>query len=376
MAKEFTEAHLEDMKTLGIDSVTKYAPATEYIPEIVGQVKRLIEKDYAYLIDGEGYYFDLSKFPSYGRLSGRTMTGAEDATSRIDESSKKKNRGDFALWKFSSETELGWDSEIGYGRPGWHIEDTAISEKYFGQQYDIHGGARDLIFPHHEAEIAQMESISGLQPFVKYWLHTGFVSVDGQKMSKSLGNFSTIRQVLEKYSPEVVRFAMLQSHYRSPVDFNYQLLDSAKTGLKNLLELKYYLDLIKEKNNFTNTNDSEISKFKDQILASLDDDFNTPEAFGLINSFASQVFARIHDKSLDRKIADTAYEILDLLKQVFGIIPKNHFFPDNIKKILADYDQARQTKDYTSSDQIRNKLKDLGYEVEDTVYGPLVKITI
>ncbi|MEK7151527.1 MAG: cysteine--tRNA ligase, partial [Patescibacteria group bacterium] len=219
LAQEYKEKYYEDIKKLGITSVSEYAPATQYIPEIISQVQRLIEKGIAYLIEEEGYYFDLTQFTDYGRLSGRTTEAAEDATSRIDESSKKRNKGDFVLWRLSKPEEPGWDSPFGYGRPGWHIEDTAITEKNFGPQYDIHGGAHDLIFPHHEAEIAQMESISGQKPFVKYWAHSGFLTINGQKMSKSLGNFVTIRDVLEKYPPETLRLMFLMSHYRSPVDY-------------------------------------------------------------------------------------------------------------------------------------------------------------
>ena len=187
------------MESLGINSVNKYANATDYIEEIVSQVERLIKKGYAYKIS-DGYYFDLSKDEEYGKLAKRKVLEGEDAVSRIDENSEKKNSGDFCLWKFKKVGEPSWKTSLGEGRPGWHIEDTAITEKEFGSQYDIHGGGLDLIFPHHEAEIAQMESISGKKPLVKYWMHTGFLNTGKEKMSKSLGNFSTIRELLKTYS--------------------------------------------------------------------------------------------------------------------------------------------------------------------------------
>ncbi|MEK7173284.1 MAG: cysteine--tRNA ligase, partial [Patescibacteria group bacterium] len=215
LAKQFEKEYMDDMQALQIKSVTKYARATDHIKKIISQVERLFSLGFAYQAS-DGIYYDVSKFKDYGKLSGRTAEEAEDGTSRIDEGVEKKNKADFCLWKFSKEDELyphtkifgvgaSWPSPWGAGRPGWHIEDTAITEKYFGPQYDIHGGARDLIFPHHEAEISQMEAISGKSPLVKYWMHTGFLTINGQKMSKSLGNFTTIRDFLKETSPQVLR---------------------------------------------------------------------------------------------------------------------------------------------------------------------------
>ena len=233
LAHKFERYYHEDEKKLGINSITKYARATDHIRQIVKQTKTLIKKDYAYKVS-DGYYFDIKKFKDYGKLSKRTVLSAEDAVSRIDEGIEKKNKGDFCLWKFSKPNEPSWDTELGKGRPGWHIEDTAITETYFGPQYDIHGGARDLIFPHHEAEIAQMESASGKKPLVRYWLHTGFLNVGGQKMSKSLGNFITVGDALEKYNAKTLRFFYIGSHYRSPINFTEKALEKAKNGLERL----------------------------------------------------------------------------------------------------------------------------------------------
>ena len=224
LAMAFEKEYLKDMKILGVNSVSKYARATDYIKEIISQVQRLQDKGYAYKIEGDGIYYNIAKFKNYGKLAGRTALDAEDSVSRIDYSKDKKNRGDFCIWKFSSGVEPSWHAPFGAGRPGWHIEDTAITEKFFGPQYDIHGGARDLIFPHHEAEIAQMEAISGKSPMVKYWMHVGFLTVNGQKMSKSLGNFITISDFLKRCPANYLRFFVVKNLWRSPVDYSESVL--------------------------------------------------------------------------------------------------------------------------------------------------------
>src|SRR3989344_74574 len=250
VATIYEKLFLEDMNSLRVNGVDEFARATDYIPQIIKQVRTLIKKGNAYKIDGDGYYFDLSTFSDYGKLAGRTMLQAEDSVSRIDDGVGKRNRGDFALWKFPKEGEPAWDFDTGKylgtattapafakataGKPGWHIEDTAITEHFFGSQYDIHGGAVDLLFPHHEAEIAQQESASPRKTLVKYWLHTGFLNVKGQKMSKSLGNFFTIRDILKKYSANALRFLFIQTHYRSAIDFSENSLESAKNSLERL----------------------------------------------------------------------------------------------------------------------------------------------
>ncbi|MFH1762261.1 MAG: cysteine--tRNA ligase, partial [bacterium] len=225
LALAFEKEHFKAMKTLGISSVSKYARATSYIKEIISQVKRLEEKGYAYKIESDGIYYDISKFKNYGKLAGRTALDAEDSVSRIDYSKDKRNRGDFCLWKFKQqEEEPSWKSPWGQGRPGWHIEDTAITEKFFGAQYDIHGGARELIFPHHEAEISQMEAISGKRPMAKYWMHGGFLTVNGQKMGKSLNNFITLPDILSRCPANYLRFFALKSLWRSPVDYSESVM--------------------------------------------------------------------------------------------------------------------------------------------------------
>ncbi|MBX4190419.1 cysteine--tRNA ligase [Candidatus Parcubacteria bacterium] len=242
-AKKYSDIFKQDMTALGVTS-PQYKNATDHIPEVIKQVQTLLDKNSAYVIENDGIYFDLSTFPDYGKLSGRTANMADDAVSRIDDSDKKRNRGDFALWKFSQEGDPSWPAPFGAGRPGWHIEDTAITEKYFGPQYDIHGGGQDLIFPHHEAEIAQQESASGKKPFVKYWLHAGFLVNKDQKMSKSVGNFERAHELLQKYPKEVLRFYFLSAHYRSPLDFNEEIMEASKQGIDKIQTWLGYIDLI------------------------------------------------------------------------------------------------------------------------------------
>ena len=264
LAQNFEKEYYHDMETLGVDSVDKYARATDYIPQIISQVQRLIDKGYAYEIEKDGIYFDISKFKNYGKLSGRTSEQAEDAVSRIDESVEKRNKGDFAIWKISKPGEPKWKSPWGEGRPGWHIEDTAITETEFGAQYDIHGGARDLLFPHHESEIALMEALSRKSPLVNYWTHTGFLTVHGEKMSKSLGNFITIHEFLKMHAKETLRLFVLSSHYRSPIDYSEQAVSQAETNVKRLAEFYDKVAKLAQKSPAVREtkNEREKSKFK------------------------------------------------------------------------------------------------------------------
>ncbi len=272
LALEYEEYYLKDMKSMGNVSVTTYARAHDYIEAIVSQVERLLEKGAAYKIT-DGYYFDITAFPDYGKLSGRSALKADDAVSRIDENPEKKNQGDFCLWKFKKESDPSWDVRIGEGRPGWHIEDTAITETEFGPQYDLHGGAVDLIFPHHEAEIAQMEAVSGQKPFVRYWIHTGFLQVDGEKMSKSKNNFYTIRDIAEKgFSPLALRYLFLLSHYRTPVNFTWEALEAANNAFEKLKRFVGPLSALGEVS----------EEYKKQFAQKLENDLNTPQAVAVL----------------------------------------------------------------------------------------------
>lgn len=382
LSEKFEKIFLGNMRALKVDSVDKYPRATDHISEIIKQVKTLIEKGNAYLIEDDGYYFDLKTFPEYGKLSGRTVEMAEDAVSRIDESSGKRNKGDFCLWKFSKEGEpshrqggASWESELGAGRPGWHIEDTAITEKYFGPQYEIHGGGQDLIFPHHEAEIAQQESASGLKPFVKYWLHVGFLVNKGGKMSKSLGNFLTVEEALKRYSPETLRFYFLSAHYRSLLDYAEDSIDRAAAGVKNLEEIMARLKQIAEKRAFGQDDKllATIESCEKEIAKAMDSDFNTQMAFGFLSGLASQIYQSVSESGIGEKSYEKFAQIISFFDQVFGIIPQEKEIPSEVQKLVQEREEVREKKDFVRSDELREQIKNLGYEVEDTLYGPLVK---
>jgi len=369
-AKEYTKYYYEDIKKLKVNSINKYAPATDYIKGIISQVKRLIKLGYAYKIS-DGYYFDLSKFKNYGKLSHRTSLEAEDAISRIDDSKEKRNKGDFCLWKFSKPNEPIWKTEIGDGRPGWHIEDTAITEKELGEQYDIHGGARDLIFPHHEAEIAQMEAITK-KPLVKYWLHTGFLNVKNEKMSKSLGNFITIRKALEKYSPEILRIFFISTHYRNPINFDEKNLEQAKTNLERINNF-----LVQAKNSVKKTTDNKkimglIKKLKDDFIKNMDDDFNTPKVLASLFIFINKV-NKILIKGINKNDFNRIDNIITEINEIFDILAVREKIPKEIIKLAKERDMARKAKEFEKSDKLRQEIKYKGYLIEDTNSGYILK---
>lgn len=362
LAREFEEEYYKDIRALGINSISKFARATDYIKEIIKQVKTLMDKGFAYIIEDDGVYFNLGKFSDYGKLSGRKSLEAEDAISRIDESVKKLNKGDFCLWKKSKADEPSWpDPWFNGGRPGWHIEDTAISEKFFGAQYDIHGGARDLIFPHHEAEIAQMEAASGKSPFVKYWLHTGFLNVKGQKMAKSLGNFVTIKDALKKYDAKILRFFYISGHYRSPIDFSEELLEQAKKSLERLNDFMRNI-----RNNNGKDDIKLIAKTKKEFFKFMDDDFDTPKALAAIFDFVKEV----NKKGGGRK----SYELMLEFDEIFNILNiEEEKVPKEIQELIDLREKARKEKDFDKADGIRKQIKEKGYILEDSDKGIVVK---
>jgi len=362
LAVQFEKEYYKDMERLGIASITKYARATDFIKEILKQVKTLLEKGFAYEIE-DGIYFDLSKFKEYGKLSGRTTLEAEDAVTRIDESVRKKNRGDFCLWKRSKPSEPTWNSPFKIpGRPGWHIEDTAITESHFGPQYDIHGGARDLIFPHHEAEIAQMEAASGKKPFVRYWMHTGFLTVNGQKMAKSLGNFVTVQDALKEWTPQELRLWYISTHYRSPIDYSRRSLNSVRNTLERLNE---FIEKVKEgRDNFDN---KLIDETRKEFIEAMDDDFDTPRALAVIFNFVSKVNKAGGGKK--------AYNLMKEFDKIFGILSetKKGKLPEEVEKLMKERERARERGDFKKADELREKISQAGYAVEDTAKGPRVK---
>jgi cysteinyl-tRNA synthetase len=376
LARRYEEKYLHDMKVLGVENVTIYARATEHIPEIIKQIEVLVEKGYAYETDN-GVYFDELKFEDFGKLSKRNL---EDLNvHRIDPDSSKRNSGDFALWKKrerESKDDMIWDSPWGTGRPGWHIEDTAITETYFGSQYDIHGGGLDLIFPHHEAEIAQMEASSGKKPMVQYWMHTGFLNVKGEKMSKSLGNFITINELLQKYSPEVFRFFVLSTHYRSPIDFSQEILRQSEKSLKRIYKFMETInELLDDDIMISMENDhiyvNKLVEVRSKFLEAMDNDFNTPNALSSIFDLIRYVNKDITQKNISKnsltKLKALIIEFGIILGFDFSLKQHNkHDLEVDLIDLLKDVRmKLREKKEWDLSDEIRSRLKDMDIAIED-----------
>lgn len=362
LAKDNEQAYLEDMAALHNTSVNVYERALDHIDDIVAQVQALIARGHAYQLD-DGWYFDLTTFPDYGKLSGRTETRPEDALSRVDENEQKRNPGDFALWKARRPGEPHWDTPLGPGRPGWHIEDTAITETLFGPQYDLHGGAVDLIFPHHEAEIAQMEAASGQTPLVRYWMHTGFLRVAGDKMAKSAGNFTTIRDALAKSHYRTLRYAFLSQHYRSPMELGDDTLEQAH-GARRRVE--NFWRLIDAGHDDQATRDL-TERAREQFYDRMDDDFDTPGAFRVLFDYI-----REHNRS-DRPPGSAVGEFLNEVNALFDSF---HFENDEastedaiIDQLIAERRRLRSEKKYADADAIRDDLKARGITIEDTADG-------
>ncbi len=359
---DFERIYMEDMKSLHNTSVTKYARATDYIAQIVKQVKQLVEKGYAYKIS-DGYYFDLKKFQDYGKLSGRTALQENDAVSRIDENEEKRNKGDFCLWKFCKEGEPFWETELGKGRPGWHIEDTAITESLFGPQYDVHGGAVDLIFPHHEAEIAQIEAASGKKPLVRYWMHTGFLNINSEKMSKSKGNFFTIRDALKNYDYRTLRYFFLSNHYRMPLNYAQELLEQAKHSLQRIDDFILSID----KKTDDKENKKRIEETRMAIINSLNEDINTPIALASLFSF-------IRDTNKEGNAGKHVLSFMKELNELFDFMNfESEHLPKEIQELVKKREGARRKKEFKKADELREEIKKKGYILEDSNEGIKVK---
>lgn len=410
VARMYERAFHKDEKDLHIASVTKYAPATRYIKEIVRQVQTLIQKGHAYEIVSDpstgragGWYFDVTTFPDYGKLARRTVTQAEDGVSRIDESVNKRNRADFVLWKYP-ETQIhadrdadsrrlskepSWKSPLGAGRPGWHIEDTAITEHFLGPQYDIHGAGIDLKFPHHEAEIAQEESASGKKPMVHIWMHAAFVDMADTKMSKSVGNVITARAFLNQHPGNLFRFIVASHHYRTRIKWNDALVTQAEQTLGGLIEFFAKLELARkrrpqqfldsrlasfaevatkaERGNDTRT---EMAKAEKLFQTAMKDDLNTPKALAAIFELINAVNPIIW--TLEKKEVKAILTFMESHLAILGIILKPLKIPNEIKQKVRERELFRTSQQFVQSDRLRDELGALGWRVEDTPLGPLI----
>jgi len=350
--------------------------ATHHIKEIIEQIQTLIKNGYAYEVNGS-VYFEVAKFKDYGKLSKRVPEELI-AGARVEVHPDKKDSRDFALWiKAPPEHILKWDSPFGVGYPGWHIEDTAIAMKYFGSQYDIHGGAIELAFPHHEAEIAQAEATTGIKPYVKYWIHTGLLTINKIKMSKSLGNFIRLIDALDKDEPETLRLWIASTHYRKPLDYNDTDLEVAKKKVEKIVNT-----LEKIEDNLKKVKDTKpffipkIEKLREKFFEAMDDDMNTSLALTNLFEIISLVNKQIEMKKFSKKDLDFAEKTIYELGKFFQIIPeiKKEKLPNQIKKMIDEREKARKKKDWKKADEIRSKLKEMGVLLEDTPDGVKWKI--
>lgn len=381
VAEKYINAFFEDIDKLKIKRADVYPKATMHMNEIINMIKQLEEKGYAYNVDGNVFY-NVEKFKEYGKLSGKRIDELE-AGSRIEVNVEKKNPLDFALWKKAKEGEPYWDSPWGKGRPGWHIECSAMSCKHLGETFDIHAGGNDLIFPHHENEVAQSEAANG-KKFVNYWIHFGFLNIDNEKMSKSLGNFSTARDVLKKYSAETIRLLFAQTHYRGPLNFSDDLLAASEKGLEKLINLARKInDEIKENRQGINPA-FDFEKYFDAFNNAMDDDFNTPQGIAVIFDFVKDVNRTIAEnenigkdfylnvKSFLEKTASGVFGIIDFDK--LSLTSDGQLESELIELLIQLRVDAKKEKNYALADKIRNELNKLGIVLEDSKDRTIYKI--
>ena len=370
VSERFIGEYFKDTDALGIQRATIYPRATQVMDDIISFISVLARKGYAYETQ-DGVYFSIEKFKDYGKLSKKNIDDLISGA-RVEVNDTKRNPLDFALWKLAKPGEPYWDSPWGKGRPGWHIECSVMSSKYLGDTFDIHCGGPDLVFPHHENEIAQSEAKSGVK-VVNYWMHAGYLNINNQKMSKSLGNFFTVREILEKYDPMVVRFFMLSSHYRNPINFSFDLLDQAKVGFERIKNSVLKLGDLKgqaESSSGDNEIIQDIAKEKQGFISAMDDDFNSAAAISYVFNIAGIANTRINVQTGRATIncaADTITELMDVLGISLNI--KKEMLDEEIEKQIEERQQAREYKDYAAADKIREELKKQGIILEDTPQG-------
>ncbi|MFQ5868209.1 MAG: cysteine--tRNA ligase [bacterium] len=377
IAEKYISEYFEVMKRLNIKEANFYPKTTEHIQEMIKLIEKLINRGYAYVIDRD-VYFEIAKFDGYGKLSHRSREEMR-AGARIEVDKRKRNPLDFALWKSGKPGEPYWKSPWGRGRPGWHTECSAMSMGYLGASFDIHGGGQDLIFPHHENEIAQSEAATR-KPFVSYWLHNGFVTVDRKKMSKSLGNFFTLKEIYEKYPPDVVRFFLISQYYRSPIDFSDDKLEEARKSLErfhNTLEnIEFLLKGLKaeKKSSLPKGEDSSLLEAKEKFITAMDDDFNTGRALGYIFDLAGKANKIISERRPDLSFLLSAERALRGVGSLLGFvkekaIEKAGIDEFQIEKLIEQRNAARGRKDWEKADKIRIDLQKIGIILEDTPVG-------
>ncbi len=376
--KEISEKYIEefwtDAKGMNIREATTHPKATENIGEIIDIVSTLIDKGYAYEVNGD-VYFSTKKFNEYGKLSHQPLEDLE-AGARINVGDVKKEPMDFALWKSAKPGEPYWESPWGHGRPGWHIECSAMVRRYLGETIDIHCGGQDLIFPHHENEIAQSECCNGA-PFAKYWMHNGFITVDKVKMSKSLGNFFTVRDVAEQYGYEPIRYLMISCQYRSPINYSFDAIAQCKASLERLYTCRDNMDFaLKNAKDEAGEKDAEIIALIDgkkaKFIEAMEDDLNTGEALGAVFELVRDINTNVNEGVQSKALVEYAINVFDELMNVLGLLYNRKAassLDDEIEALIAARNEARKNKNWAEADRIRDELKAQGIVLEDTPQG-------
>lgn len=377
VSNRFIKEALTDAEGLGVEKASYHPRVTEEMDGIIEMIQTLIDKGYAYEHDGTVYY-DTKKFADYGKLSKKNLDELiEGASDRVDKDDAKKNPTDFVLWKPFKPGEPKWDSPWGQGRPGWHIECSVMAKRYLGDTIDIHAGGEDLIFPHHENEIAQSEAANG-KPFAKYWMHNGFIMINNEKMSKSAGNFFTVREIAAEFPYEVIRFFILNGHYRSPLNFSRELMQACQNGLERIkncnTDLQHYINnapdtkLTAEENEKT----AELDKFRVQFETAMDDDFNTADAIAAIYELVRYINKTVKE-NVSKEFAEKEMAMLESLCHALGINKEKEQAADEdtalIEELIAKRAEAKKNKNFAEADAIRDKLTEMGITIKDTRQG-------
>ncbi|PAB57549.1 cysteine--tRNA ligase [Anaeromicrobium sediminis] len=374
VSEKYIKEYFVDADAIGVKRADIHPKVTECIGDIIKFVKSLVEKGYAYVVDGDVYY-DTSKFEEYGKLSKQSIEDLE-AGARIEVKDIKKNPTDFALWKKQkADDEIAWGSPWGKGRPGWHIECSVMSTKYLGETIDIHGGGQDLIFPHHENEVAQSEAHTG-KPFSKYWMHNGYITINNEKMSKSKGNFFTVRDILKEFDGEVVRFFLLSAQYRNPINFSRDLMEQSQNGLERLYNARNNLNHLLRNAEDGTMDEGEkavyerLLTYKDKFIENMDDDLNTADAIAAIFELVKDINTNVKSES-SKELMEKSLDLFNELTGVLGIVTKEEEEVDEeVEALIAERQEARKNKDYKRSDEIRDQLTNMGIILEDTPQGP------
>ncbi|EIJ80040.1 cysteinyl-tRNA synthetase [Bacillus methanolicus PB1] len=371
IAERFINAYFEDVSALGCKKADVHPRVTENMDIIIEFISALIEKGYAYESEGDVYY-RTRKFDGYGKLSHQSIDELR-AGARIEVGEKKHDPLDFALWKAAKEGEISWESPWGKGRPGWHIECSAMVKKYLGDTIDIHAGGQDLTFPHHENEIAQSEAYTG-KTFARYWMHNGYINIDNEKMSKSLGNFVLVNDIIKKHDPQVLRFFMLSVHYRNPINYSGELLENTKAGLERIKTS--YQNLKHRKNastGLTENNQEWLNKIKslrEQFIREMDDDFNTANGVSVLFELSKAANYYLLEKNTSQEVINAFMKEFEELFSVLGLtLEKEELLDEEIEALIEKRIQARKNRDFQLADQIRDQLKDMNIILEDTPQG-------